>query len=288
MAAGAATAAVVTLLLARHAGLPLAALAALAAIATVDGASGLARAYLQDGAVEEAARRLDPLLGTGRPPPKASPVLAEGVEISIPGRASVAVPPGGSLAILGRSGSGKTTLVERLLRLRDAPAGQLRLGGADLADLDPGVARAMFAYAPQDAVLLSGTVRENLHLAAPEADEASLWAALADAALDGRVELLPMGLDTDIGEGGARLSGGERRRLSLARALLRPAPWLLLDEPSEGLDAATEALVVARLARRLKQTGQGLILVSHRAAPRRLCRMSLQLDALSAYSAKAA
>lgn len=287
MAVGAAGASVVTLLLAQRADLPLAALAALAAIATVDGASGLARAYLQDGAVEEAARRLDPLLAAGEPPAKAAPVHALAVEIAMPGRAPVAVPPGGTLVIQGRSGCGKSTLLERLLRLRDVPAGQLRLGGADLTVLAPGLVRAMFAYAPQDAQLLSGSVRENLRLGA-EADEASLWAALADAALDDRVRLLPMGLDTDVGEGGARLSGGERRRLALARALLRPAPWLLLDEPSEGLDAATEALVVARLERRLRRTGQGLILVSHRAAPRRLCGMSLQLDTPSAYPALAA
>jgi ATP-binding cassette subfamily C protein CydC len=294
MATGAATAAVVTLLLAPHTNLPLAALAALAALATLDGASGLARAYLQDGSVEEAARRLDPLLEAARPPANASPVRAGSAQssislsISVPGLESVTVPPGGALTIVGRSGCGKTTLIERILRLRDVAPGHLRLGGADLADLDPAVARAMFAYAPQDALLLTGSVRENLRFGAPEADEAGLWSALACAALDRRVLDLPMGLDTDVGDSGARLSGGERRRLALARALLRPAPWLLLDEPTEGLDATTEALVVARLERRLKRTGQGLILVSHRSAPRRLCGMTLRLDATSACAAEAA
>ena len=88
---------------------------------------------------------------------------------------------------------------------------------------------------------------------------------------------LPQGLDSWIGEGGARLSGGERRRLSLARALLRPAPFLVLDEPTEGLDPAAEALVVGRLAARLERTGQGLILISHRPAPLRLCARTLRL-----------
>jgi ATP-binding cassette subfamily C protein CydC len=129
--------------------------------------------------------------------------------------------------------------------------------------------------------MIAGTVRANLALAGTRADEA-LWDALADAALEARVRALPQGLDTWIGENGERLSGGERRRLSLARALLRDAPWMLLDEPTEGLDAATEALIVERLDARLKRTGQGLILVSHRPAPRALCDLRLPIAAPTA------
>ena len=136
--------------------------------------------------------------------------------------------------------------------------------------------RPAFAHAPQDAALIAGTVRANLALAGPHPDDA-LWDALADAALEARVRALPQGLDTWIGENGERLSGGERRRLSLARALLRDAPWLLLDEPTEGLDPATETLVVQRLDARLKRTGQGLVLVSHRPAPRALCDQQLPI-----------
>ena len=147
---------------------------------------------------------------------------------------------------------------------------------------EPGPAtRPAFAHAPQDATLIAGTVRANLALAGAH-PEAALWDALADAALEARVRALPLGLDTWIGENGERLSGGERRRLSLARALLRDAPWLLLDEPTEGLDATTEALVVRRLDARLERTGQGLILVSHRAAPRALCDQQLPIPALHA------
>ena len=93
---------------------------------------------------------------------------------------------------------------------------------------------------------------------------------------------LPGGLDGWLGENGARLSGGERRRLGLARALLRPAPWLLLDEPTEGLDAATEALVLRRLAARLAREGQGALIVTHRPAPLALCRRIIPLGALEA------
>ncbi|MDO9249371.1 MAG: ATP-binding cassette domain-containing protein, partial [Phenylobacterium sp.] len=104
-----------------------------------------------------------------------------------------------------------------------------------------------------------------------------LWDALADAQLDARVRRMPHGLQTWIGDGGEVLSGGERRRLSLARALLRPAPWLLLDEPTEGLDVATEAALVAALDRRLTRTGQGLVVVSHRPAPLTLCAARLKM-----------
>jgi ATP-binding cassette subfamily C protein CydC len=186
--------------------------------------------------------------------------------------------PGERLALLGASGCGKTTLLERLLKLRPNTGWPIRIGGdapAVLADAD---VRALFAYAPQDAALLSGTIRENLALGDPQASEANLWAALHDAALDERVGRAPQGLDTWVGDVGERLPGGERRRLCLARVLLRPAPWLLLDEPSEGLDAETERHVIERIALRLKRTGQGLILVSHRPAPRRLCNRFLDLS----------
>ena len=152
----------------------------------------------------------------------------------------------------------------------------LKLNGQPIRTLPVTTLRAAFAHAPQDAALIAGTVRANLALAGSHPDDA-LWDALADAVLEARVRALPQGLDSWIGENGERLSGGERRRLSLARALLRDAPWLLLDEPTEGLDPATEALVVQRLDARLERTGQGLVLVSHRAAPRALCDQQLPI-----------
>ena len=112
--------------------------------------------------------------------------------------------------------------------------------------------------------MLSGTVRDNLSLAEPQADEARQWAALDDTMLADRVRRLPHGLDAWIGENGASLSGGERRRLALARAYLAQTPWLLLDEPTEGMDAALEQQICVRLLARIERTGQGLIFASHR------------------------
>jgi ATP-binding cassette subfamily C protein CydC len=177
---------------------------------------------------------------------------------------AAAHPPGSRILLDGPSGAGKTSLVEMLLGLRAAAPGQMWVGGQDVAMLDPARLRRCFGWAPQDAMLLAGSVRDNLLLADPAAGDDRLWQALRDAALDQAVAHLPDGLDSWIGENGVRLSGGERRRLALARAYLAPAPWLLLDEPSEGLDAATEALVAARLRARIARTGQGLLLVSHR------------------------
>jgi len=128
---------------------------------------------------------------------------------------------------------------------------------------------------------MAGTVRENLRLAAPTADDAQLWAVLEDAGLAERIRAAPGGLDAPLGENGARLSGGERRRMGLARAYLRLAPWLVLDEPTEGLDAATEAQVLDRLSQRLQRTGQGLILVSHRPAPLALCDQALTVSGIA-------
>uniref|UniRef100_A0A0N4YZX8 ABC transporter domain-containing protein n=1 Tax=Parastrongyloides trichosuri TaxID=131310 RepID=A0A0N4YZX8_PARTI len=213
-----------------------------------------------------------------RPAPErrapASPIFAVSPTLRLPG-ADLTVAPPQRLAIAGPSGAGKTTLIERLMSLRPASPGEILHGEVDAAALDAETLRPLFAYAPQQAVLLTGSVRENLRLAAPTADDDQLWAVLEDAGLADRIRAAPGGLDASVGENGARLSGGERRRLGLARAYLRPAPWLVLDEPTEGLDAATEAQVLERLAARLHHSGQGLIVVSHRPAPLALCDVAL-------------
>lgn len=257
--------------LAGSAALPLLALAALATLAGLEGVSGLLAAAEQRGALDEAADRLSSVMDA-RDASEAAPPL--GRSLSIDGRT---FDPGARIALTGPSGAGKTRTLLALLGLRKAPPGRFGLGEAALEALPVGAGRSLFAYAPQDARLTTGTVRENLRLGAPQAGEDDLWRALADAGLEARVRALPLGLDAWIGDGGERLSGGERRRLSLARAYLHEAPWLMLDEPTEGLDAETEASVVAALEARLARTGQGLILVSHRAAPLRLCATRLEI-----------
>ena len=255
---------------------PLAALAGLSAAMAFEGLAGMARAFLQDGAVVAASDRLEPHLAHADASHASCPRLV-GSTIEIGNNQLQA---GALIGIGGPSGAGKTTLLERLVGLQPTPLGLLRVGGADLARLEPSLLRPLFAYAPQEVQLLAGTIRENLLLACPSADDAALWTALHDAGLDARIRRAPETLDLWIGENGARLSGGERRRLALARALLRPATWLLLDEPTEGLDAWTEALVLKRLKHRLETTGQGLLLVSHRIEPLRLCEQTIEVGSV--------
>ena len=262
----------VVALLVSQATLPLAALAILAALAGMEGVSGLLRAAQQQGAFEEAVARLDAVLVDAGPRSTAQPAADAPITLG-----AHLLPPGARLGVSGPSGCGKTRTLEALVGLRSAPAGLIRIGATAL-DTEPlGWARPPFSHAPQDARLLTGTLAENLRVAAPLADDAALWDALADAQLDARVRRLPRGLQTWIGDGGEVLSGGERRRLCLARAFLRPAPWLLLDEPTEGLDSLTEAALIAALDRRLTRTGQGVIIVSHRPAPLTLCNAFLDL-----------
>ena len=253
------------------ASLPLVALAALASVTGLESAAVLTAGLRQNGAAEEAQARLAEVLDD-----PAGPVLREiapamaGDAIVIRSAALEIAPPF-RLGVIGPSGSGKTRLIETLMGLRPSLADQLRLGGLPLEDAALDDVRARFAYASQDVRLLAGSIADNLRLANPGASNDDLWAALSDACLADRVAALPAGLDTVLSENGDRLSGGERRRMGLARAYLRDAPWLVLDEPTEGLDAATETRVLDGLTHHLSTRRQGLILVSHRSAPTALC-----------------
>lgn len=257
------------------AGAPLTALAALSAVTAVESATALLTAWRQNGQSRTASGRLaqmveqPPAVGLG-PADTSLAILAAGLRLRV----------GRRLAITGASGAGKTTLIERMIGLRPATPGELTVGGVDAALCDPRALRSLFAYAAQDIRLLDASIRENLALGAPGVADEEIWAALTTAGLAARVRAEPDGLRAQVGENGGRFSGGERRRLALARALLKPAPWLVLDEPTEGLDGDTEREVLRGLAAHLGRSGQGLILVTHRPAPIALCDARLEVTAV--------
>ncbi len=172
------------------------------------------------------------------------------------------VPQGSRVAILGPSGSGKSTLAGMLLKLSAPDAGSIELGGTDLGHLAAGDVRSRIGFLSQATHLFDDTIRANLLLGRPGADEAALWRALDDVELGEFVRGLPDGLDTWLGEGGARVSGGQGRRIALARTLLSEAPILVLDEPGSGLDAQTERQFLRTLNGLAE--GRTLLLIAHR------------------------
>ncbi|WP_053698907.1 thiol reductant ABC exporter subunit CydD [Streptomyces sp. NRRL F-5755] len=169
---------------------------------------------------------------------------------------------GRRLAVVGPSGSGKTTLAQVLLRFLDRESGAYTLNGVDAAAADGDDVRRRVGLCAQDAHIFDSSIRENLRLARTGVDEDELWAALAQARLDGWVRSLPDGLDAMVGEHGARLSGGQRQRLALARALLADFPVLVLDEPAEHLDLATADALTADLLAATE--GRTTVLITHR------------------------
>ncbi len=175
---------------------------------------------------------------------------------------SLELPAGAHAALLGPSGAGKSTLAALALKVVRPDSGRILLGDADYASVPAAEIRRRIAWLGQTTHLFDDTIRANLLLARPDADEAALWAALAAARIADAVAALPERLDTWVGEGGARFSGGQGRRLALARALLSPAPILILDEPCAGLDAATERDFLATLNE--AAAGRSVLLITHR------------------------
>ncbi len=175
---------------------------------------------------------------------------------------SLEVPQGSRVALLGPSGAGKSTLAALALKVAAPQKGRVLLGGTDIVTLAATDVRARFGWLAQATHLFDDTIRANLKLARPDADDAALWTALDAARIGEMVRALPDGLDTWVGEGGARFSGGQGRRLALARALLSPAPIFILDEPCAGLDAETERAFLATLNE--VADGRSVILITHR------------------------
>ncbi|MYR93185.1 MULTISPECIES: thiol reductant ABC exporter subunit CydD [unclassified Streptomyces] len=185
--------------------------------------------------------------------------------------------PGRRIAVVGPSGSGKTTLAQVLLRFLDASSGTYSLGGVQAADLDGDTVRRSVGLCAQDAHVFDSSIRENLRLARTGATDAELADALSRARLLEWVRSLPEGLDTLVGEHGARLSGGQRQRLALARALLADFPVLVLDEPAEHLDLATADALTADLLAATE--GRTTVLITHRLAGVEAVDEVLVLDA---------
>ncbi|WP_030905291.1 thiol reductant ABC exporter subunit CydD [Streptomyces sp. NRRL F-5126] len=178
--------------------------------------------------------------------------------------ADLTVEPGETVALTGPSGAGKSTLLDVVLGFVRPSEGDVRLGGADLASVDLERWRERIAWVPQVPYVFAGTIAENVRLARPDADDAAVWAALREAGAYDFVAALPRGAETRLGEDGAGLSAGQRRRLALARAFLADRPLLLLDEPTAALDGETEAGIVDAV-RRLA-AGRTVLLVAHRPA----------------------
>lgn len=208
----------------------------------------------------------------------------DGVHFSYPTRPgeaalhgiSIDIAAGETVAVVGPSGAGKSTLIQLALRFYDPETGAVRLNGVDLRDADPATVRNMMAMVPQDSVIFAASARDNLRFGRWDASDEEIWGAARAANAETFLRALPEGLDTFLGEGGARLSGGQRQRLSIARALLRDAPILLLDEATSALDAESERLVQDALARLMQ--GRTTIVIAHRLATVRAADRIIVLD----------
>ena len=190
---------------------------------------------------------------------------------------SLDVQPGETVAVVGPSGAGKSTLFQLAERFYDPAEGRIRLDAVDLRDADPAAVRGRIALVPQETVIFAASARDNLRYGRWEASDAELWSAAEAANAAEFLRALPNGLDTFMGEGGARLSGGQRQRLTIARALLRDAPILLLDEATSALDAESERLVQAALERLM--ANRTTLVIAHRLATVRAAHRIVVMDA---------
>ena len=211
-------------------------------------------------------------VATGQAPaPSAAlvPIVFERVSFAYPSRdgdvlseVDLELRPGETVALVGSSGAGKSTLVSLLLRFADPGAGRILVGGVDLAAVDAAAWRRRIAYVPQRPTLFHGTVADNIRLGDPSADDDGVRRAAELAGAHDFVSALPQGYETPVGEAERQLSTGERRRIALARAFLRDAPLVVLDEPTADLDPSRVALVSAAIER--LRPGRTVLLVAHR------------------------
>ncbi len=175
---------------------------------------------------------------------------------------TLSIAAGERIALVGPSGAGKSTMLLLLLRFFDPQDGRILVDGVDIRALDPIALRRQIAVVPQETILFSGSVRENIAYGRPDANEEEIIAAARQAHAWEFISRLPQGLDTPLGERGVRLSGGERQRIAIARAILKDAPILLLDEATSALDSENERLIQEALANLTR--GRTSIVIAHR------------------------
>ncbi|WP_112662748.1 thiol reductant ABC exporter subunit CydC [Microvirga flavescens] len=263
-----------------------------AVLATFEVAGAVARYAGHLGAAQAAARRVreisaseptvrDP--GVPRSLPRGNDVSFDKVRFSHePGRLvlngiDLRVESGERVAILGPSGSGKSTMLGLLLRLMDADNGTISVAGTHIREVPQAALHRRVALLSQNTPVFLGTVRDNLLIGDPGADEADCWRALEVARLDSFVRILPEGLDTWLGESGRTLSAGQARRLCLARVLLSPAAVIALDEPTSGLDRETEQSFLTDLAH--ATAGRTVLIATHAQLPEGAVDRAYQLEA---------
>ena len=189
---------------------------------------------------------------------------------------SLKISPGETVAVVGPSGAGKSTLFQLAERFYDPEVGTVRIDGVALTSADPAEFRQRISLVPQDTVLFAASARDNLRYGQWDASDEAIWAAAEKANAAGFLRELPEGLETYLGEGGARLSGGQRQRLAIARALLRDSPILLLDEATSALDAESEKLVQDALEQLM--VGRTTIVIAHRLATVRSADRIIVMD----------
>jgi ATP-binding cassette subfamily B protein len=248
----------------------------------VSQAAGSAEGLAELLAIEPVIRA--PAHPVALPRPARGEVAFDAVRFSYPTRPQVPVLDGVSLrvrpaekvAIVGPSGAGKSTIFHLIQRFYDPLAGRVMLDGVRLPDLDPREARSRIALVPQDVIVFAATIADNIRFGRPQASEAEVRQAAELAAASEFIARLPQGFDTPIGERGVTLSGGQRQRIAIARAILREAPLLLLDEATSSLDAESEVLVQAALARMMRD--HTTIVIAHRLATVLKCDRILVMD----------
>jgi len=214
----------------------------------------------------------DPVIDRPLPQGGRGAITFEDVRFSYPTRpedhaldgVSLTIRPGETVALVGPSGAGKTTIFQLLLRFYDPSSGRITLDGLDLTEMKRATFRAAMALVPQDPVIFAASARENIRFGRPDASDAEVEAAARAAAAHDFLTALPQGYDTYVGERGLMLSGAQKQRIAIARAILRDAPILLLDEATSALDAESERAVQDAVAR--LSEGRTTLIVAHRLA----------------------